>query len=51
MIPIHWGAFKLTLEPMEEPLELFEELVGKEGLQDQAPILHPGQSWSLPPQD
>ncbi len=51
MIPIHWGAFKLSLEPLEEPLELFEELIVKQGLQDQAPVLQPGQTWSRPPRE
>jgi len=49
MIPIHWGAFRLSLEPLEEPLELFEELIVKEEMQHQAPVLQPGQSWSRPP--
>ena len=49
MIPIHWGAFRLSWEPMEEPVALFKELLAKEKLEDKASVLQPGQSWNCTP--
>jgi len=32
MVPIHWGTFKLTDEPMDEPMKTGARCVGKAGL-------------------
>ncbi len=45
MIPIHWGTFRLSLEPLEEPLERLRDLAGKKGLSGRIVILRPGESW------
>ncbi len=47
MIPIHWGAFQLSLEPLDEPVRWLWELVEKKGLQDRVIHLNPGESWTL----
>jgi len=48
MIPIHWGTFKLSMEPMDEPVRLLEEAASKRGLSRQVTVLQPGESWDLP---
>ncbi len=51
MVPIHWGTFKLSLEPMDEPVRWLEEASLEQGLADRVIVLQPGQSWGLPPGD
>lgn len=47
-IPIHFGAYKLSLEPVEEPPRRLLEFVQKAGIEGRVALLAPGQSWSLP---
>jgi L-ascorbate metabolism protein UlaG (beta-lactamase superfamily) len=44
IVPIHWGAFKLSLEPMREPLPRLKRAAEEEGLAAMVKILAPGQS-------
>jgi L-ascorbate metabolism protein UlaG (beta-lactamase superfamily) len=46
MIPIHWGTFRLSLEPMDEPVRRLQALAGQAGLLDRIVVLGPGESWS-----
>jgi L-ascorbate metabolism protein UlaG (beta-lactamase superfamily) len=46
MIPIHWGSFRLSLEPMDEPVRRLRKLAEQAGLLDRIVVLNPGQSWS-----
>ena len=46
MIPIHWGTFKLSLEPLDEPVKLLKELAAKKRLNNRIVILNPGETWS-----
>ncbi|MBI4196788.1 MAG: MBL fold metallo-hydrolase [Deltaproteobacteria bacterium] len=46
MIPIHWGAFKLSTEPMEEPIGWIKKIAGEKQLQAQIQILNPGEAWA-----
>lgn len=48
-VPIHWGSFRLGLEPMHEPPKLFHYYAEQEGLTDRIHILTNGQSFSLEP--
>ena len=48
MIPIHWGTFKLSLEPMEEPVQRLKKAAAEQGLDDRVVILQPGETWSRP---
>ena len=45
MIPIHWGTFKLSLEPLDEPLKLLNQLSLQNGLEKRIKVLQPGQSY------
>ncbi len=46
MIPIHWGVFRLSLEPLDEPVARLKERVVEQGLLDRVIVLNPGESWS-----
>lgn len=46
-IPIHWGSFRLTLEDMDEPPQLFRNRAIQEGTEDRTHILENGCSFSL----
>jgi L-ascorbate metabolism protein UlaG (beta-lactamase superfamily) len=46
LIPIHWGTFKLSKEPMEEPLQRLIAAAGDQ--QDRIVIRRIGGSWTLP---
>ncbi|MEW5735174.1 MAG: MBL fold metallo-hydrolase [Thermodesulfobacteriota bacterium] len=48
MIPMHWGAFALSLEPMDEPVRRLSELAEKQGLRDRVKVLEPGSFWESP---
>lgn len=48
LVPIHWGAFKLSLEPMEEPPLRLREAARKEEWEDRVHILRPGETFTLP---
>jgi L-ascorbate metabolism protein UlaG (beta-lactamase superfamily) len=43
MIPIHYGAFRLSLEPMDEPPRLLAELALSYGVTEQVKIIKPGE--------
>jgi L-ascorbate metabolism protein UlaG (beta-lactamase superfamily) len=42
MAPMHYGTFRLSHEPMEEPLEFLEEVARKRGLSDRVLVLKEG---------
>ncbi len=43
MIPIHWGTFKLGLDPADQPMHTLKGLLSQKNLHDRVPILAPGQ--------
>ena len=47
MVPIHWGTFILSHEPIEEPLKRLKEEASRLGLEDRVIILQHGQSFTL----
>lgn len=47
VIPIHWGTFRVSAEPLEEPVRLLRDLVRQNGLQQVVRILQPGESVTL----
>lgn len=44
MIPIHWGAFRLGLEKIDEPIEWLQKLISEHALPDRIKILASGES-------
>lgn len=48
MIPIHWGTFILSHEPIEEPIERLKTESMRLGLRDKVIILKHGESVVLP---
>jgi len=46
LVPIHWGTFKLSNEPMEEPLQRLVKAAGDQ--QDRIVIRQIGGSWTMP---
>jgi len=42
MVPMHYGTFRLSHEPMEEPLELLDEEARKAGIRDRVLVLPEG---------
>jgi len=46
LVPIHWGTFKLSKEPMEEPLRRLIATAGDQ--QDRIVIREIGGSWTMP---
>jgi L-ascorbate metabolism protein UlaG (beta-lactamase superfamily) len=42
MVPMHYGTFKLSHEPMEEPLQLLEKEAKAAGIQDRVAVLQEG---------
>lgn len=46
IIPMHWGTFKLSNEPMEEPINRFRQAAA--GQMDKVAIQEVGASWVLP---
>ncbi|MBU4484624.1 MBL fold metallo-hydrolase [bacterium] len=46
MIPIHWGTFKLSLEPINEPIEWLKKIIDNKGLSNKIHILKPGEAYS-----
>jgi len=46
LIPIHWGTFRLSKEPMQEPLQRLIAAAG--GQQDRIVIRQIGATWTLP---
>jgi len=52
LIPMHWGTFELTHEPLQEPPLALERAIGAAGVEpDRAPILAIGEGWHLPPDE
>ena len=46
LVPIHWGTFKLSKEPMEEPLQWLIKAAGDQ--QDRIVLRQIGGSWTMP---
>jgi L-ascorbate metabolism protein UlaG (beta-lactamase superfamily) len=42
MVPMHYGTFKLSHEPMDEPLQLLEQEARDAGVQDRVLVLQEG---------
>src|SRR5271165_1757584 len=42
MVPMHYGSFRLSHEPMEEPLQLLEREAQKAGVKDKVVVLEEG---------
>ncbi len=48
LVPVHWGNFRLSLEPINEPPMQLERLSELTGTQDNVYILNNGESITLP---
>lgn len=49
MLPMHWGSFKLTLEPIAEPAVTLRRLSAESGLEEgRVRPLALGETWSMP---
>jgi len=46
LVPIHWGTFKLSREPMEEPLQRLIAAAGPEA--DRIVLRQIGGTWTMP---
>jgi L-ascorbate metabolism protein UlaG (beta-lactamase superfamily) len=42
MVPMHYGTFRLSHEPMEEPLQLLEQAAKAAGIEDRVVVLEEG---------
>ncbi|HEY8671290.1 MAG TPA: MBL fold metallo-hydrolase, partial [Terriglobales bacterium] len=42
MVPMHYGTFRLSHEPMDEPLQLLERAAHQAGVQDRVLVLTEG---------
>ena len=49
LVPIHWGTFKLSREPMTEPLQRLIAAAGNQS--DRIVLRHIGARWTLPSVD
>lgn len=47
MIPIHWGAFRLSTEPIEEPVHWLTQIREERDLTDRVKILRPGEGLTV----
>ncbi len=47
MIPIHWGTFDLTDEPLSEPIEKAKDAARRKGMARALHTLDVGESWEL----
>lgn len=47
VVPIHWGVFKITAEPIEEPRQKMEEIIKQQNLESKIKILEPGEVFNL----
>lgn len=47
LVPIHWGTFKISDEPMAEPPKLLREEAEKAGILDRIHILENGESFNF----
>jgi len=48
MVPIHWGTFVVSYEPIEEPVGWLEALARERGLVERVAVLHHGESRRFP---
>jgi L-ascorbate metabolism protein UlaG (beta-lactamase superfamily) len=48
LIPIHWGTFRLSYEPIDEPIAWLERLSAHNGFNGRVKILQHGQTLVLP---
>jgi len=48
MVPIHWGTFILSHEPLPEPLERLKTEAKRLGIEDRMMILRHGESFTVP---
>jgi L-ascorbate metabolism protein UlaG (beta-lactamase superfamily) len=48
MVPIHWGTFILSHEPIEEPLKRLKAEAIRLGIEEQVIILQHGESFTVP---
>ncbi len=44
MVPIHWGTFVVSYEPIDEPVAWLEELARERGLTERVAVLRHGES-------
>jgi len=44
LVPIHWGTFVISAEPVEEPVDWLLELAGARGLAERIAVLRHGES-------
>ncbi|RJP23892.1 MAG: MBL fold metallo-hydrolase [Candidatus Abyssobacteria bacterium SURF_5] len=49
LIPIHWGAFKLSLEPFTEPIPRLLQAAERAGMKETIRVLEPGESLTIGP--
>jgi len=42
MVPMHYGSFRLSHEPVDEPLQLLEKEAASAGVQDRVLVLEEG---------
>jgi L-ascorbate metabolism protein UlaG (beta-lactamase superfamily) len=47
IVPIHWGTFKLSMEPFDEPVLRLEEAARQANVASKLRILRPGQSMCV----
>ena len=47
VVPIHWGSFKLSLEPLDEPVPRLERAAGTAKRSSMIKVLTPGRSVSI----
>ena len=48
LIPIHWGNFRLSLEPIDEPIHILKKITNSSNISSQVHILENGQSFCDP---
>ena len=48
MVPIHWGTFILSHEPLEEPVERLKTEASRLKIEDRVIILRQGESFTVP---
>lgn len=48
MIPIHWGTFILSHEPLGEPIERLNREAKRLGIEDRVIVLRQGESFTIP---
>lgn len=44
MVPIHWGTFAVSLEPIDEPIQWLADIAAREGATEHVAILRHGES-------